>query len=457
MLSSARTDVPPGSAGPTEDRRRPRPLLTWLAAAGLALLAAAVGWSRLTPQVRNTVWAEDGRFFLQEQYDLGFAAALFHPYQGYLHVLPRALVALASHLGPVERFAVDVTALCCLAAGVVGGAVFVLTKGLLRSVVARSLLALVPVIVPLAPMEIAGNAANLHWYLLFLTPFVFLTPVRGRTRAVVLGVVTLFIGWSEIQMLAFVPLLLVGIRDRRRWPMIAGALVGGGSQVVATLTHPRVPAALEPNTIGDVVLGFLAEPVAGSVTWDLTAVGENVVTNGVLVTLVLPFVVLVAVLAAALWLGQPGQRWVLVVLAYGAVVVWGAALLLNPTPQAAVAHFDADAWRSLWPVRYGAIASMFVIAAVVVAADVLLSRRRVVLRVAGLVLVALVVWTAVANAAVDRANRQDGPFWDQQVDTARTECLARPGTDGAGTAGIAPAPRWTTEIPCALLEGDAAR
>ncbi|WIB35270.1 glycosyltransferase family 87 protein [Curtobacterium sp. MCJR17_043] len=207
------------------------PLVLWV-------VVSVAGWFRLTAQVRNTVWAEDGKVFLEEQFDMGVLGALFHDYAGYLHVVPRLLVAVASHAAPIDRFAVTVSVLCVLVTGAVGAAVYVLTAGVLDSVVARVLLAFVPALVPLGPMEIQANVANLHWFLMFLVPFALLTPVRSWTKGILLGVATLLAGLTEIQVVAFFPLFLLGIRNRHRWPVIAGTVVGGAAQVVTTLMHP---------------------------------------------------------------------------------------------------------------------------------------------------------------------------------------------------------------------------
>ncbi len=131
-----------------------------------------------------------------------------------------------------------VSALCVAVTAAVGAAVWVLTAGVLRSVVARLLLALVPVLVPLGPVEIQANAANLHWFLMYLVPFALLAPVRSWTRGIVLGVATLLAGLTEIQVVVFFPLFFLGIRNRRRWPVIAGTLVGGLAQVATTLAPP---------------------------------------------------------------------------------------------------------------------------------------------------------------------------------------------------------------------------
>jgi hypothetical protein len=431
------------------------PLVLWV-------VVSAAGWFRLTAQVRNTVWAEDGKVFLEEQFDMGVVGALFHDYAGYLHVVPRLVVAVASHAAPIDRFAVTVSVLCVLVTGAIGAAVYVLTAGVLDSVVARVLLAFVPALVPLGPMEIQGNVANLHWFLMFLVPFALLTPVRSWTKGILLGVATLLAGLTEIQVVAFFPLFLLGLRNRHRWPVIAGTAVGGMAQVVTTLMHPRAPASVPHDTVADMALGYVVQPVAGSVTWSMPTVGRLIAEHGLGVVLV-PFTVALLVVLAGLWFGIARQRWVLASMLWGSAVVWFGAVWFNPNEMLAFAHFDDDEWLGVWTFRYSAAASIYVVAAFVVVVDVALRRARTagsrpgrVLATVAAALVALaIVTTFVTNYQMDKANRQGGPFWDQQVDSSESACTREP--TGDATVEIAPGPQWATTVPCTVIDRNGSR
>ncbi|NII42225.1 hypothetical protein E9228_002883 [Curtobacterium flaccumfaciens] len=452
-------DTAPGAAVVPDRRQRllavAVPVLVWI-------VVSAAGWFRLTPQVRNTVWAEDGKVFLEEQFDLGVVGALFHDYAGYLHVVPRIVVAIASHVAPIDRFAVTVSILCVLLTGAVGAAVYVLTAGVVRSVVARVLLAFVPALVPLGPMEIQANVANLHWFLMFLVPFALLTPVRGWTKGILLGVATLLAGLTEIQVVAFFPLFLLGLRNRHRWPVIAGTFLGGAAQVVTTLLHPRAPSSVPHDSIADMVLGYVVQPVAGSVTWSMPTVGRLIAEHGLAVVLV-PFAVALVVVLVGFWFGVARQRWLLASMLWGSAAVWFGAVWFNPNEMLAFAHFDDGKWVGMWTFRYTAAASMYIVAAFVVVVDVALlrartttSRRaRTVAVVAGAVLALAVVTTFVANYQMDKANRQGGPFWDQQVDSSESTCSREP--TGNATVQIAPGPQWATTVPCLLIDRNASR
>ncbi len=76
-----------GTASPVNSSR-------WWAIAGAGLLLVArKPWALTTPQL----WAEDGSIFLSQNDQWG-ARAIFAPFQGYLHVLPRLIAWAASHL-----------------------------------------------------------------------------------------------------------------------------------------------------------------------------------------------------------------------------------------------------------------------------------------------------------------------------------------------------------------------
>jgi hypothetical protein len=71
--------------------------LTWWAVAGASiLLVVHKPWALTTPQL----WAEDGTIHLAQN-DAWGARAFFIPYRGYLHLLPRLIAWVASHIADV--------------------------------------------------------------------------------------------------------------------------------------------------------------------------------------------------------------------------------------------------------------------------------------------------------------------------------------------------------------------
>ena len=79
----------------------------------------------------------------------------------------------------------------------------------------RATLASAVVLVPAAPIEVLGNAANLHSYCLWLVPWLLLARPASRRGSVGLGAVGLAIALSEIQTALFAPFFAIGARDSR--------------------------------------------------------------------------------------------------------------------------------------------------------------------------------------------------------------------------------------------------
>ena len=63
---------------------------------------------------RNTLWAEDGRNFIQDAVNHGPLASLAIPYAGYLHTIPRLIAAVTVSFVPVPQWADAMTAGSCL-------------------------------------------------------------------------------------------------------------------------------------------------------------------------------------------------------------------------------------------------------------------------------------------------------------------------------------------------------
>jgi len=71
----------------------PRIVSAWVARRTIVVtvligcLSAFAAWSRVPAIARDTLWAEDGRNFLQDALSFGPLDSLFLPYAGYLHTL----------------------------------------------------------------------------------------------------------------------------------------------------------------------------------------------------------------------------------------------------------------------------------------------------------------------------------------------------------------------------------
>jgi hypothetical protein len=399
------------------------------------------------------VWAEDG-LFLEDRLDAGPVVSLVDPYQGYLHVLSRAVVEVAVVL-PLRDYAVAVTGLCCLVVGAVAGLVYACSRDVLRTRPARFALALVTVLVPTAPAEILGNSANLHWFLLWLAPWVLLCRPTTRRQGWALGAVLLVVGLSEIQAVYFLPLLAHGARDRLRLPMAAGMLLGLAAQAATTLLVGRQASELDSGTpsVADLVQGYGLHVFLQIWFSDTDGVGSVLVEGGwpLVVLAATPFVAALV----ALVVGSRGREDVALAgtVVVGAVLPFVAGLVLNFRPFLEFSAFDLETLAVFAPLRYALVPSMFVLAVVVVLADRLLCRPvRWRKAVAGLLLVGL-GGIGVLNLDPGPTVRSGYPGWAGAVAAAERECRR-----GAGRVVIEHAPdSWEVELPCTVVTDDADR
>jgi hypothetical protein len=437
-----------------------------LVAVVVGLLTTALAWYRLGPVPRNTVWAEDGGVFLRERIAMGPVDTLLHPYAGYVHLLPRLIVDLGYALPP-ERYAQVVALAACTVVGGVCALVFVLSRDVVRPWPLRLVLAAVPVVLPLAPYEISGNAANLHWFLLVLVPWVFAWRARSWWAAGALAVVAGVAVLTEPLTALFAPLLLLAWTPRGRAPSPSGrwtalpvtlvVVVALAVQGITTLTSPRALATGSP-AVRDVLAGYLLRPVAGAWDPDLGAVLTAVVEHGWAVVVV-PAALLLVVLVAAVVVGPARTRWMVAALAVGSVAVWWVALLANggdgirwSAPVAAMVAVP--------PQRYAAAAGLLLVSAAVVAAATLVDARswsraagrtggpgRLVGALAGWCVVTAVVASAVLHVAPTDTRRSGGPVWAGQLPAAAAACDADPTLE---VARVKSNP-WSSPVSCSWL------
>lgn len=437
-----------------------------LVAVVVGLLTTALAWYRLGPVPRNTVWAEDGGVFLRERIAMGPVDTLLHPYAGYVHLLPRLIVDLGYALPP-ERYAQVVALAACSVVGGVCALVFVLSRDVVRPWPLRLVLAAVPVVLPLAPYEISGNAANLHWFLLVLVPWVFAWRARSWWAAGALAVVAGAAVLTEPLTALFAPLLLLAWTPRARAPGPAGrwtalpvtlvVVVALAVQGVTTLTSPRAHATGSPAA-RDVLAGYLLRPVAGAWDPDLGAVLTAVVEHG-LAVVVVPAALLLVVLVAAVVVGPARTRWMVTALAVGSVAVWWVALLANGGDGI---HWSAPvaAMAAVPPQRYAAAAGLLLVSAAVVAAATLVDARswsraagrtggpgRLVGALAGWCVVTAVVASAVLHVAPTDTRRSGGPVWAGQLPAAVAACDADPTLE---VARVKSNP-WSSPVSCSWL------
>ena len=427
-----------------DDGTRARP--TWVVSVLVGLAAALVSWLRLPGGVRGSLWAEDGVLFLQQWIN----DSLLHvvtPYDGYLHVVPRLVVGGVASLVPPAHTAVAISASCCLVVGLLAAVVHVSTADLVGSGAVRLLLAMITALGPGAAQEVLGNTANLHWYFLWATPWILQHRPRTWVGAAGAAVLVLVGGLSEIQLALFVALLPFVVRTVKALPAALALVSGVAIQVVVLLQHPRPPRAGPRPSAQDVTEGFLTHPVLGMVTGRWSLQGDIVNAVSWSASSVLGVVVLTGVVAA---MRSGSRRGIAALCAVGAaVVVYAAAVLLNPSELFLFSSFTPGQWAAAVAPRYAVVPTMFLLAAVVIGLDAMIASRRRAAVITAVVVAAALTLTLAVNAVPGPATRESHPGWAASIAAAQRGC--REGIDPAQLA-ISPAPDAVV-ISCARLAG----
>jgi len=419
-------------------------------AALLTLVLTAVAWFRLDGTTRGTGWADD-RQFLQDAVEQGLWSSLFDSYAGYLHVVPRLLAQLMLWVAPFPDVVTALTLASCLVAGLIGALVFTCCASVVDHLTARLALGAVTVLVPAAPIEVSGNISNLHWYFLWLAPWLLMAAPSRWLTGVALGVVALLAGLTEIQVALFVPLVLVEARNKYRLPVVAGLLLGVAAQVVATLTSPRTDPYGSPPNLHDVAEAYPVHVVVPVWLPKFHGIRGTVFDTWPMVLLAcLPFAVLAVVLvvttAVRLRRRRPGARRDLVIVAFclvGAVVPFVAGYWLNHVAQPGTVTLHRLGKQP--PLRYGLVSTMFLLATAIIAADRLPGRlrwRKLLAPALALAVAAL----CVAHFDVGRTYRSHGPAFKPGYERASASCR-----NGAEFGAIYFAPKsqfWLLRLDC---------
>lgn len=415
-----------------------------LAGVLVALLAASLAWLRLPPLTRATMWAEDGRVFLWDALFTPPWSTLMQPYDGYYHLLPRAGAEAVSLTMEPAGYALAIAALGCIAAGATAGLVYVFSRAVTDNRLLRVAFAAVTVLVPTLPLEVLGNLANLHWFVLWLTPWMLLYAPRTWAGSVGLGALAVVCALTEIQVAFFLPLFVWRRREIRRWPVRLGLLLGLAVQAFAD--SPRAPVTAPLPHAEDVVGGYLVNTVLSLWIGPVRTVTAAVVDLGwgVAVIALLPSL---AAFLLVLRRGTPVQRVAAVTFPVASVLVWSAAIIINRA-QFGYTRPARGSETMFAILRYSPVPSMFLLAGLLLALTVLPRTRTA--QVAAAFCALPLVYVAATGFVPGTTSRSDGPVWTSELDSARSACLADPALQFQ-EFDIAP-PRWVARVPCDALE-----
>ncbi|MBD7995406.1 hypothetical protein H9639_08870 [Arthrobacter sp. Sa2CUA1] len=404
-----------------------------LIAVGLA--GTLLAFFRVPAVSSGTVWAEDGRVFLQEYLEQG--PGLLAPYDGYLHFLPRLIVAFVAAVFGLEAYAVALTAACSVVIGLIAALTYYCTSALTSNVTARLAWASIPVLVAPGALETMGNAANLHWYLLWLMPWVLLKHPDTFAQKLVLAAAALAGALSEIQSVLFLPLLLWRIKDKSLWWAKGGFIIGVVCQITTLLAFPRERDGMGQDwDILSVIYGYFLNSSAAVSFGSSTVISNHIQAFGPapIILSAIPFAV-VAILVMRLSVGVQRVAGITWLLASG--IVWAAAVVVNPAPYFKYAEFDTlDKWSEFFLSRYSTAPSMFLLALIplLIAAtsassgsdlqrtrDSFIKTPHFRAALAGVFLILQSIYFFPVDAA-----SSSGPSWAEGVRAARISCSTDP-------------------------------
>jgi hypothetical protein len=170
----------PPAAGPTSRARR-------LALAAALVVVGTVAQLLRTPGISSwrSLLAEDGGIFYTDALNDPLITTLGRAYEGYLHVVPRTIAAVAS-LAPVPDAGLMINGGAALVVSVLALYLWSATAPVLPSPWGRGLLLATFLLLPAAGWEANASINNLHWYFNFACFWVFVRPLQTR-GAVIAG------------------------------------------------------------------------------------------------------------------------------------------------------------------------------------------------------------------------------------------------------------------------------
>jgi len=413
--------------------RLPAPLLLLAWVVGVAALQLVrapglPGW--------RVMWAEDATVFLSQALERSFPEALGTTYAGYLHVVPRLIVAPAALL-PLSAAAAVVAIGSAVVVSLLAAYVWVAARSVLETWPARALLVVLFVFAPPTLTEIGGTAANFHWYGLLAAFFAFLHRPAGRREAAAATAVVGFTAPSDPMLCLLLPLLVLrpgGLRRPQpgRLAIPGAALCGLAAQALAVLTAagPERQSPFSPLDLPTIYAQRVAGPAVLGDSW----FGHLWLSLGwIAAWAALGLVAGLALHAATS--GSAAQRRHALLAAGASIVLFSVPLAIRGTSEMAPhlgALFAGGARYTYAPLVLAWVPAL-------VLAD---RRGGWALRVATLLVV------IVAASTTGTTDRSVGPDWPDSLAHARQTCVA------GGIADVRVAPisyPWTAQLPCDRL------
>lgn len=455
MTRTAPTD--PAIAGSSEDRVQG--LTVWVFGSQAApyrrrwraavvyttmfVVGAVATLFRTEPASWNVLWAEDGKEFLQDAYARPFLENLFHPYAGYMHLVPRVVAEAISAFAPAEWAAIWFTCAASMVWSGVALLVFDFARGHIRHIAIRAALWAMVIAIPVGGLEVVGNIANSHWFLMVAAFWALAARDRGALQIVAASVTVAIAALSDplTAMLApFVVLRLLLLKKPRSnivslvfvlTIILQVAIVLGTSRETSDW-HPSLGAMLRSFVMRVVVGGFVGRTNTDHL--------RNVIGNDGLyaVGIAILFLLVAIVLLCLRRSAMPAVAFVFAV-GFSIITMW--------LTWETMSRF-APEFVIIGGSRYAVTPTLVVYAVVAIGADLLArrvpDRARTATTVGVTVVLALIVTSWIADFAP--SYRPDMP--DAGTQFEQTGC-----SDGVATIQILPGgDYWVAELPCAAFD-----
>ena len=403
----------------------------------------------------DIVWAEDANIFLYENLNLGPWASLFHGYAGYQHLVPRIGSAFVIGFADLAQYATATFWACSILTGLIGAAVYWLSRDVLVWIPARITAAMITFLLPLATQEVIGNWADIHTYFMWLTPWLYFYRPRSWRAGAGWAVVAFLAIMTEVQAVLFLALIPFFLRRRDRYsrPIHVAFLIGAVWQFATVLTVHRDSSAAWLG-IPSLWQGWLINTAMPMVVADPMKVRTVLQTTGFLIPLVVAACFVVAFAVALVW-GTPRQRLLAVTFVLASGAIYAAGATVDGSWWFRYAEADAAVWERIINVRYGVAAGMMLAGVVPVAAAALahakFPRRWIsVLRwwAAWAAMVGMLAVFMVASTQAISTRSWVSGQWSPAVATARVACAGLPLED---TRDLPVAPERTVALTCEQL------
>jgi hypothetical protein len=410
----------------------PVALAAWIVFASLLQLVRAPG----LPAWR-VLWTEDGTVFLHEALTRSFPSALGTTYAGYLHIGPRLLVEPATWF-PLDAAAAIIAVGAAIATSLLAAYVWVASRSFLETPRARALLVALFLCAPASVVELAGTAANLHWYGLVASFCALLHRPATRREAAAATAVVALTALSDPMLALLLPLLVLrpgGLRRPQLGARIipSAAVAGLAIQAVAILgaTGPERQSSFAPLDLPGIYAQRVAGPALAGDAWS----GQLWLAIG-WASAWAALALLAALAVRAVTTGAPERRRHALLAAMGSLVLFAVPLAIRGTAEMAPQLgelFTGGARYTFAPLVLAWVPAL------------LLADHR-----AGWARwVATLVVVVVAASTVGVTDRSTGPDWADSLADARRTCAT-----GAATATERVAPLssvWVVTLPCNRL------